>query len=80
MESSTQPTIISRSEWPCLNTMKKVKLIIMAMGLISILGVIFFSYLNYKVSLNTYIETKKIADFVLTLDAVDPNELFNESP
>lgn len=58
-------------EWPCLKIMRKVRIIILIMASCAFFVFCFFSYLNYQVNFNTYLETKKIADFVGTLEAVD---------
>lgn len=52
------------NEWPCLKTMKIVKILVGIMLLLSITLFCLISYLNYLVNLATLEQTTKIADFV----------------
>lgn len=54
------------NEWPCLKTMKIVRIIV---GIMLFLGMALFcliSYLNYLVNLASLQQTTKIADFITT--------------
>lgn len=59
-------------EWPCLDTMKIVKILIITMLFLAFSLIAFLLYINYRVNLNTSIQTQKIADFITTqLDVQD---------
>lgn len=57
--------------------MERIKIILQIIGLLVLVAFAFISFLNYQANLGTYLETKKIAEFIqnnLTIDETSENK------